>query len=372
MAVRGVQAPPYAPLALPRRYPLITHVEGSIAFLKNTTSTPLRVDPSGLLGGILLTFKGTNTTGVTAPTPTNASPYGIISRVSISTGGGVGKTIDVSAYELNLAERTREQDYVDDPVVGVVASTANTLTFALFIPICVRLGDLYSQWTDLLGSIFTGDPQVTLNVTLTFADEFAIFSNQTAAAAAVAGTITVTSFKYDVPNPDRDPMLLAAISWVHQIIEERSDAGPAQNPYLMPTNEPRVYLRLWNVYSEAPAAPQNAPTYKNGVVTLWDLNLQDYLHFFENVPEQAILEMQLRRYVVALPAGSYVADFGSSMYRTQWLPVERVSLFKNQPTFTAPGAGAVNRVMQESIVPSPLARKWIASGVAQGIKLQAA
>ncbi len=366
-------APAYLPLSLPRRYPLITHVEGSIAFLKNTTANPLRIDPSGLLGGLLITFKGTNTTGVTAPTPTNASPYGVVSRVTLSTGGGVGKSIDLTCYELNIAERIREADYVDDPVVGVVASTANTMTFAFFIPVCVRLGDLYSEWTDLLGSIFTGDPQVTCNVTMVFADEFAIFSNQTAAAAAVAGTFTVTSFKYDVPNPDRDPLLLAAISWVHQLIEERSD-GPVvtQNPYLMPTNEPRVYLRLWNIYSEQAAAPQNAATYKNGVITQWDLNLQDYLHFFENVPEQAILESQLRRYDVNPPAGTYCADFAASMYRTQWLPVERVSLFKNAPTFTAQGAGAINRVMQESVVPSPLARKWIASGVAAGTKLQAA
>jgi hypothetical protein len=365
-------APPYAPLALPRRYPLITHIEGSIAFLKNTTSTPLRVDPSGLLGGLLLTFKGTNTTGATAPTPTNASPYGIFSRVTLSTGGGVGKTIDVSGYELNIAERIREADYVDDPVVGVATSTANTMTFALFIPVCVRLGDLYSQWTDLLGSIFTGDPQVTCNVTLTFADEFAIFSNQTAAAAAVAGTITVTSFKYDVPNPDRDPMLLGAISWAHQVIEERLDSSANQNPYQLPTNEPRVYLRHFLLYSEQAAAPQNAKTYKNGVITVWDLNLQDYLHFFENVQEQPILEMQLRRYVVNLPAGSYCADFGASMYRTQWLPVERVSLFKSAPTITSPGTGAAVAVCQESLVPSPLARKWITSGVAQGIQLKAA
>jgi hypothetical protein len=368
----AAQAPPYAPLALPRRYPLITHVEGTIAWLKNTTSTPLRVDPSGLLAGLLLTFKGTNTTVTTAPTPTNASPYAIFGRVTLSTGGGVGKTVDVNGYELNIAERIREADYVDDPVVGVVASTTNTMTFALFVPVCVRLGDLYSQWTDLLGSIFTGDPQVTCNVTLQMLDEFAIFSNQTAATAAIAGTITVTSFKYDVPNPDRDPMLLAAISWTHQLIEERLDAAANQNPYLLPTNEPRVYLRHFLLYSEQAAAPQNAKTYKNGVITLWDLNLQDYLHFFENVPEQAILETQLRRYCVNLPVGTYVADFGASMYRTQWLPVERVSLFKSAPTITAPGTGAAVAVCQESIIPSPLARKWINSGVAQGTKLQAA
>ena len=365
-------APPYAPLGLPQRYPLITHVEGTIPFLKNSTSNPLRVDPSGLLGGLLLTFNGLNTTTATAPTPTNASPYGLVSRVTLSTGGGVGKSIDISAYEMNVAERTREAGYVDDPVVGVAVSVGNTLTFALFIPVCVRLGDLYSEWTDLLGSIFTGDPQVTCNVTLTMASEFEIFSNQTAALAVVSGTFTVTSFKYDIPNPDRSAVLLGAISWVHQIIEERSDAGPVQNPYLMPTNEPRVYLRLWNIYSEQAAAPQDAATYKNGVLTLWDLNLQDYLHFFENVPSQAILESQMRRYTIALPPGTFVADFAASMYRTQWLPVERVSLFKNAPTFVGAGVGAINRVMQESLVPSPLARKWITSGVANGIALVAA
>jgi len=86
----------------------------------------------------------------------------------------------------------------------------------------------------------------------------------------------------------------------------------------MPTNEPRVYLRLWNIYSEQAAAPQDAATYKNGVITLWDLNLQDYLHFFENVPEQAILEAQLRRYNTALPAAPIPgasAVFGADLAR---------------------------------------------------------
>jgi len=359
----------YAPINLPKRYPLIKNVEGSLPFAADSTSNPLRIDPSGLLLGLLLTFSGTNTTGATAPVPNNSSPYGLISGVNISTGGGVGQSINVSAYELNVAERTREPGYVDAPIVNVTVSVANELQFDLFVPICVRLGDLYAEWTDILGSIFTGDPTISCNLRVTWADAGQIFSNQAAAAAVIAGTLTVTSYKLDTPNPDQDPMLLAAISWTHILIEERLDLGATQNPYLMPTNEPRVYLRIWNLYGDG-ASPNF--TWKNGVLTQWDLNLQDYLHFYQNIPEQVLLAEQLRAYDHALPAGTYVADFARSMYRNQWLPVNNVTLFKNAPTFTAPGAGAQVHVVQESIVPSPLARKWMASAQAAGVPVQMA
>lgn len=359
--------PDYLPIALPKRYPRITHVEGTIAFAKNSTSNPLRIDPSGMLLGLLVTFNGTLVTGATAPVPVNGSPYSAISRVTLTVGGGVSRTIDLSAYELNVVERVREQDYVDDPSTPVVASTTNTWKFAIFVPTCVRDGDLYSEWTDLLGAIWTGDPTITCTLTMTFADENSLFSNQGAAAATFAGTFTVTSFKLDTPTPDRDLDLLKGISWSHVCIEERTDTGSNQMPYLMPTNEPRVYLRLWDIYGDG-AAPNF--TYKNGVLTTWDLNLQDYIHFFDTVPEQVLLEQQIRRYIQALPVGSYVADFAAAMYRTQWMPVDRVTLFKNQPTVPSPGAGAKLFVVQESLVPSPLARKWLQQY--QGGKLAAA
>jgi hypothetical protein len=341
-------------------------VEGSIAFAKNTTSNPLRIDPTGLLLSLLISFKGTNVTTATAPVANNSSPYALVSRVTLTVGGGVSRTIDLSAYELNLSERTREADYVDAPILGVTASVTNNAQFDQCVPVCVRDGDLYSQWSDITGAIFVGDPTITCVLTLTMADENAIFSNQGAAAAVIAGTFTVTSFKLDTPVPSVDASLLAAISWSHVLIEERADVGSNQMPYLMPTNEPRVYLRLWNVYGDG-AAP--AFVFKNGVLTTWDLNLQDYIHFFDTLPEQVLLAQQLRRYNVALPVGSYVADFAAAMYRTQWMPVDKVTLFKNQPTVPSPGAGAIMRVVQESLVPSPLARKWI--GQSQ-VQLQAA
>jgi hypothetical protein len=359
--------PDYLPIALPKRYPRITHVEGAIAFAKNATSNPLRIDPSGLLLGLLVTFNGTLTTGATAPVPINGSPYSVVSRVTLTVGGGVSRTIDLAAYELNVVERVREQDYVDDPSTPTTASSSNSWKFAFFVPCCVRDGDLYSEWTDLLGAIWTGDPTITCTLTLTTVDENSLFNNQGAAAAALTGTFTITSFKLDTPTPDRDLDLLKAISWSHVVIEERTDAGANQMPYLMPTNEPRVYLRLWNLYGDT-AAPNFA--YKNGVLTTWDLNLQDYIHFFDTVPEQVLLEQQIRRYIQALPVGSYVADFAAAMYRTQWMPVDRVTLFKNQPTIPAPGTNAKLFVLQESLVPSPLARKWLAQY--QGGQLAAA
>jgi hypothetical protein len=358
MPAATAQKPTYLPLALPKRYPRLTHVEGSVTFLKNSVSNPLRIDPAGLLLGLLVTFNGTLTTGATAPVPINGSPYSVVSRITLSVGGGVGRTIDVSGYELNIAERTRESDYVDDPATPVVASTTNTWKFTVFVPVCMRDGDLYCEWTDLIGAIYTGDPTITSTLTMTFVDENSLFNNQGAAAATLAGIFTITSFKLDVPTPDRDLDLLRAISWSHQLIEERNDSGANQMPYLMPTNEPRVYLRLWLLYGDT-AAPNFA--YKNGVLTTWDLNLQDYIHFFDTVPEQVLLEQQLRRYNTALPVGTYVADFAAAMYRTQWMPVQNVTLFKNQPQVPAPGGNAHVFVCQESLVPSPLARKWIAA-----------
>lgn len=355
--------PDYAPLALPKRYAQITHVEGTIAFAKNTSSNPLRIDPSGFLHGLLLSFSGTNTTGATAPVNNNSSPYGLISRVTLTVGGGVGRTIDMSAYELNVLERAREADYVDSPSTPVAASSTNTWKFDVFVPTDVRYGDLYAQWTDLTGGIYTGDPTITCTLTLTFKDENAVFTNQGAAAATIAGNITVTSYKWDVPQPHKDKELLSAISWSHVMLEERQDVGANQMPYLMPTNEPRVYLRTALLYGDG-AAPNFS--FKNGVLTTWDLNLQDYVHFFDTVPEQVLLAQQLRRYNTALPAGSYIADFSASMYRRQWFPVDKVTLFKNQPTIPSPPAGATVFVVNESLVPSPLARKWIAQFFAEG------
>jgi hypothetical protein len=352
----------YAPLSLPQRYPKLLHQEGTITFAKNTNSNPLRIDQSGLLLGLIISFKGTWTTGTTpAPTLTNTSPYGIVSRVQLSVGGGVGRLVDVTGYELNVLERTREQDYVDTSSTPNALSTANVWTFDLFLPVCNRDGDTYANFSDWIGALYTGDPQVTCNLVLSFADENAVASALGGVAVVLAGTFTITSVKVDVPQPSQDPTLWAAISWNHILIEEYFDTtvtASGNKVFLMSTNEARVYLRFWIFYGDTNVGGSTNPVWKNGVLTTLDLNIVDYLHPVEAIAEQPQLAIQLRRYATALPVGSYVIDFSASMYRSQWLPVDRISLLKLVPNFTSPGANAVVRVVQESVVPSPLARKW--------------
>ncbi len=349
----------YAPLSLPQRYPKLLHQEGTIALVKNSVANPLRIDQSGLLLGVLISFAGTVTNGVTPPVLGNQNPYGLVSRVQLSVGGGVGRLVDVSGYELNVAERTREQDYVDAPSLPNLASVANAWKFDLFVPVCNRDGDTYANFSDWVGSIFTGDPQVTCNLTLSFADETAMFS--TINGAVVAGTFTITSIKADVPQPSQDNTLWAAISWNHVLIEEYFDStlsAAGNKTFLMSTNEARVYLRFWILYADGGPTVSTGMSYKNGVLSTLDMNIVDYLHPVEQITEQAQLAIQLRRYATPLPVGTYVIDFSASQYRSQWMPVDRISLLKLVPNFSAPGASPTLRVMQESVVPSPLARKW--------------
>lgn len=344
----------YAPLQLPKRYPKLFHQEGTVAYPVggNASSNPLRIDQSGMLLGLLLTFNGSMVSSTATPVVSSKGAYGLIKRVQLSVGGGVGRLVDLTGYELNVVERTREQDYVDD--ASVATANAGAVKFALFVPVCVRDGDTYTEYTDLLGALYTGDAQVTCNLVVSWGSESDVYS--TVNGAVITGTLTVTSLKLDVPTPDRDPDLFAAISWNHIIIEENSDTGlggAGNRAILINTNETRVYLRLWVLYHEG-----TPTTYKNGILNTLDFSIQDYLHPVEQVAEQAHLEIQLRRYTTALPAGSYVIDFAASQYRVQWLPVDRITLAKITPNWNAPGASPIIEFLQESVVPSPLARKW--------------
>jgi len=359
----------YIPLEIPKAYRRIIRQEGTIAFAKNTTSNPLRIDQSGLLLGLLLTFSGTATNGATAPILNTSNPYGLIKYVTLQTSGGVGRAINIPGYALNVVERTREADYVDGPANLNAVSSANVLSFSLHVPVCVRDGFLYGGYTDMLGAVFTGDPTLSVQVQLTFGDETSIFS--TVNAAAVAGTVTVSSIKLDTPTPDKDDNLLRAISWTHQLVQEQviaqgNNAGNVN--ILLPAAEPRVYLRNWLLMSNT------ASGYTNGILNTLDATLQDYIDFFQSMSEYPVLEMQRRKYIAALPPGTYVMDFASSNDRSQWLPVEKITLFKLIPNLVTPGAGCQIEVYSESVVPSPLARQWVASAAAsrQGNKVRAA
>lgn len=356
--------PAYLPLALPGAYKRISREEGSVSYAANTTSNPLRIDQAGTLLTLLLRFSGTLTTGTTAPTLASGAPYTILKYVILTVGGGVGRVCAIPGYQLVVFERIREQDFTDGPSVPVVPSSTNTWTFDLTVPVCFRDGDLYGEWSDYTGAIFTGDPSLTVQFSVVWGSESTIISNQGSAAATLAGTLTVSSYKLDTPEPCDDPQLLAAISWSHMFIEEKAGIAITGAGKLnldnLPTSEPKVYLRVLDTVI-------NNAVFSNGIYASLDAQLQDMVDFEQTISEQEWIARQRRRYVTPLQAGSYCLDFSAGQRRDNWLNVENITLFKFTPVIS--GASLTNASMSrysETLVPSPLARKWIAQAVAKG------
>jgi hypothetical protein len=357
-------APAYLPLQLPKSYRRFTRQEFQSNYVANGQTDPKRIDPTGTLLGILCTFNGTLTTGATAPTLTNGAPYELVKYVAVTVNSGVGRTIYIPAYALNVFERVREQDFLDAPSTPTAINTVNAWQFSFHVPVCVRDGDLYGDYSDYLGALYTGDQELTVQVQLVFNSEATIISNQGAAAAVLAGTFTFSSFKLDTPRPSDDINLLQSISWVHQFVEEKSGlaiaAAGSLNLDSLPTSDPRVYLRVIDLV-------KNNGAYTNGVYASIDANLQDFVDFEQTVAEQVWLERQRRRYIATPPPGTYVLDFAAGNRRDNWFPVQRATLFKVTPTIS--GVALVNAVMSrysEIVVPSPIAKKWTALAVQSG------
>lgn len=364
MAPQLASVPQYLPLFIPPSFRRFTRVEGQVAYSANGQTNPLRIDQSGTLLGLLVTFSGTLTTGATAPILADSAPYSIVKYVSLSVSGGVGQQCQVPAYILNLVERTREQDYTDAPSTPVATSTANAWSFDFHIPVCVRDGEMYGGWSDLLGAIYTGDPEVTVNIQLTFNSESTIITNQGAANATLAGTFTVTSTKLDTPTPADNLGLLTAISWVHRLQEEKASVAIAGAGVLaldgLPVSQPKVYLRIWD-------SIVNNGAHANGVVSAIDAQFQDMVDFEQTIPEQVWLARQRRRYTTPLPAGNYVTDFASGNTRNSWQPVDRISIFRITPTISGVALTSANiSRYSEHVVPSPLAAKWMQKAAANG------
>lgn len=363
-------APAYVPLVLPTAYRRYTREEGSIPFASGKSSNPLRIDQSGTLLSLMLSFTGT--VAVLAGNPQPAlhpeAPWSLMKRVTIS-GGGIGKNIAIPGAALRVFEQVRESDFVPTapnfvPAAGGGGGVTTAVSFDVVAPICVRDGDLVGEWSDYLGAIYTGDQNLQLRVQIDWATESDVFTNQSSALAVIAGAVTVTSFKLDTPAPSQDASLLAAISWSHQLIAEQENvsiggAGSLAALDDLPTAQPRAYLRVLDQLRNG--SPVNVPL--NGLIATMNAELQDTVDFERDVLEQVWLARQQRRYQVPLPVGNYVLDFSAGNRRDNWLPVGSLTLFRWRPTITVPGgvtlANANYNRYSEVVVPSPLAATWM-------------
>ncbi len=347
----------YVPLALPPAYRRLEHVEGTIAYAPGATANPLPIDPTDLLLGLQLDFSGTLNSGATPPTITSGTgaPYSLISNVTLNVGT-LGRTVNLSAYQLNQIEKSRHLDLQDAPVFPIPAANATaTWTFSLYIPVCLNDGDLYNEPSDHTGAIYTGDPDVPVTVSVTFAALTAVFAAP-GTASFTASMLTVTSHKLQTPVPSVDPQLLGVISWYQQLIQETFVTNLAAGPldYKPPTADLRVYLRLWTF------AATNAGVFTYGGVTTFDVTLQDIVDWFKTIGEYTWLQSALRRYRQALAGGTYVLDLSGSGTRDQWLDVAAITLFKWTHTINATLAGGTLAGCSQTLRPSQLARPWLA------------
>jgi hypothetical protein len=366
--------PAYLPLALPPDYRRITRPEFSFAFAADQESDAKRIGQAGFLLGILLTFEGTLTSpNATVPVLDSEAPYRILKNVELSVSNGVGRSINLDGYALNIVERLREPNYTDNPVVPVVANAANAWKFSVHVPVCVRDGDLYGGWSDYLGGIWAGDADLDITLKVKWGNLSDIITNQNAAACTLVGTLNVVTLKKDTPAPDEDAGILAAISWTHQVQQTQvnipvNSAGEMSNVNALSASQARAYLRIWDIW-------RNNGVDTDALVESYDSDLQSFVDFFQNIPAYAIKEMMRRRYqgdptTQPIPAGVYVPiDFAAGNTRNQWLPVDRITEFKLKPTVAA-GVALTNAQLNryaESVVPSPLAADWVQRAAKNGL-----
>lgn len=369
-------APAYVPLKLPNAYKRFTRQELTFPYAPDAPGSPQRIDQSGLLLGILITVAGTVSVpaGGGAPTPHPEAPYNLISQITLS-GGGPGTIATIPGYALMLMERARESSFVPSysfaPAAGGGGGSVTPFQFDIHLSVCVRDGDLYGEWTDYAGAIYTGDPSLSLQLGIAWADPTTVFTANTT-NVTIAATATASTFKLDTPNPSADPGLLAAISWSHQLITEVGNypfasSGAIQLPQL-PTAQSRAYLRVLDIVRNNPDATFIRP--QNGVVASILSTLQDTIDFERNISEQVWLARQDRRYADVLPVGTYISDFAAGNRRDNWLPVGNLSMFSIAPSIsgTPTLAGAYYQRFSEVVVPSAYAAKWLQASSAETLK----
>ncbi len=360
-------APAYVPLKLPSAYKRFTRQELTFPYAPDAPGSPQRIDQSGCLLGILLTVAGAVTVpaGGPAPTPHPEAPYNLISQISLS-GGGPGTVATIPGYALMLIERAREAAFTPSfsfaPAAGGGGGSVTPFEFDVHLSVCVRDGDLYGEWSDYAGAIYTGDPSLSLMLGISYSDPATVFSAGSA-GVTIQATTTASTFKLDTPNPSADPSLLAAISWSHQLVTEVGNfpfggSGELGLPQL-PTAQPRAYLRVLDIVRNNPDASFVRP--QNGVVASIQSTLQDTIDFERAISEQVWLARQDRRYQEVMPPGSYISDFAAGNRRDNWLPVGNLSMFSIKPTISGTPvlAGASYQRFSEVVIPSAYAAKWL-------------
>lgn len=351
----------YAPLELPPAYRRYIKLEGDIPY---GSSNGISIDRDGLLLGLVLRFSGTVTAGATAPIAIdgNNSPHNILQNINFLAGGN-GNTVSIPGDLMDEFYRNLSHNNTDNVTFPTpAADTSVAVEFGWYVPIVVRDPEfLFSGPGDLAGAIYTGDGGLTCKLSLTWNTAAVWYSNFAAAAPTVAGTVNVYSHKLDVPQPQNDPMLLAAISWYHAVqMDTDSAISSVGNIVYQPSvGQTRTYARWFEFW-------QNNGVFTAGMLSTLDVKVQGITEWFSNLPEDVLLAQQRAINGGTMDPGCYVIDLSASKTRDQWIDVTNVTELKLTAQMTA-GQELTNanfRTVAEYLQPSALAQKWIAKASA--------
>lgn len=351
----------YAPLELPPAYRRYIKLEGDIQY---GSSNGINIDRDGLLLGLVMRFVGTVTAGATAPVAIsgNNSPHNILANVNFLAGGN-GNTVSIPGDLLDEFYRNEVRNNTDDVTFPVPAADATVdVEFGWYIPIAVRDPEyLMGGPGDLVGAIYTGDGGLTCKLSVTWNTGAVWYSNFAAAAPTIAGQINVYSHKLAVPQPQNDPMLLAAISWYHAIQMDTDSAIPSVGNivYQPSVGQTRTYLRWFEFW-------QNNGLFTAAMLSTLDVKVQGITEWFSNLPEDVLLAQQKAVNGGTMDPGCYVIDLSASKTRDQWIDVTNVTEIRLTAQMTAGQAltNATFRTVAEYVQPSSLAQKWIAKASA--------
>ena len=196
----------------------------------------------GFLAGLLLTFRG-SVTGATSASP--RAPYTLINRIRVGLNLGSATIYDVTGWGTYVLGVTNGMYY---PLYQNLNSTPTTISFGLYVPISVNLGDAFST-----GLILLQDPQVRATLEILWDQPAAAYPGATAGQ----GNLEVHYVYFEVPPLNRvsaPPLVL------HRVLEEnQAITNTGDNVYVIPRQGTLLQLihllelngqpsREWNRY----------------------------------------------------------------------------------------------------------------------------
>lgn len=296
----------------------------------------------------------TVTSGATIPVIAGYGAWGPIGNVQIS-GPSNRHPISLMAKYLETYNQVRLAPYASNLTSDVVtASTTTSWVNHLSIPLTISP-------TSTLGSVYTGDDTITLNLKLNNDAPAQVFS--TVNGATIQGSWDVWRTTFSAPAPDQPGGWLNDISFYRELAFQTTQ--PLKNgstDILLPLNTDYVRIFLF-FYTGSVNDSTYAPA--DGLYTTVDGIINNKIHVQEARTEADIRAHMARRYDQVLPPGTCVLDFyGPNDSRRDVIPTDPPDVTSFKLTIVSTSSNNNVDVITETMSDSPYATKWIASAAA--------